>query len=400
VTESQEGEQTSHTKSSEDNQQPMHTTQTMEGERINSDRWLSEYQRECPETPVLTFASAIFLDDDLIPSIASMSAQTETEERVSTHDSITDHETPLSPKEAGATYPSSDEVDAKSTTSSDDELDATLFSSVDSIIEFKSIHDDDLQTETSSVSPEPAVAAPPSSNEVDAKSTTSSTDEMNLIRSRSVDSVIEFKLAHDPHTVTPPLSPEQEVAASLSADEADVKPASLLRFDSRDKIESIPLMPRIEFIPQTETPRLSPEHDTKAVETSKSPPAATEYVDTAGKWDVLSERGAKGNHYSGNKRYRNLVCKIQPLYKGNIPKTTKTKLSKLIVECVNEYGGHFLKKEKQGRYLKMTTLKSMKKTSQALRERQFKWTTIDVDDEVEKHHYQLALSIVNQGKTA
>lgn len=92
--------------------------------------------------------------------------------------------------------------------------------------------------------------------------------------------------------------------------------------------------------------------------------------------DVLSGRGGKSNHHSGNKRYRQVVAEMKQKYRGTSTKTDKTALSRAIVDYVNGYGGRFLKKDsKLGKYVVMTKAEARKKTSQALRETKvLKWT--------------------------
>jgi hypothetical protein len=92
-------------------------------------------------------------------------------------------------------------------------------------------------------------------------------------------------------------------------------------------------------------------------------------------WDILSGRGGKSNHHSGNKRFRQVVAEMKAKYKTTDTKTDKTALSKAIVEYVNGYGGRFLKKDAgQSDYRVMTKAEARKKTSQALREtKELKW---------------------------
>jgi hypothetical protein len=101
-----------------------------------------------------------------------------------------------------------------------------------------------------------------------------------------------------------------------------------------------------------------------------------------------------GNNHTGNKRYRNFVSKIRPLYKGT-SKGIKTKLSKLILEGVEEYGGRFVKEYEPGRYSEMNKEEARDKISQALREKPYKWT--DGEGDVEKRFEEEARRIVEQG---
>lgn len=150
-------------------------------------------------------------------------------------------------------------------------------------------------------------------------------------------------------------------------------------------------------------PTLSPEHEAeeeKKPSAVKSPPTVPAkpaktsstrskstgrvYVTEVLQWDILSERGGKANHHDGNKRYRKVVTEMKSQYRGIATKQDKTQLSRTIVAYVSNYGGRFLKKDKNGRYFEMTPAEARKKTSQALREtKQLKWTQVDVQDKVE-----------------
>jgi hypothetical protein len=100
------------------------------------------------------------------------------------------------------------------------------------------------------------------------------------------------------------------------------------------------------------------------------------YVDKVLEWDVLCGRGGKSNHWSGNKRYRQVVSEMKAMYKNQDDKSAKTDLSRAIVDYVCNYGGRFLKKEGYTeRYYVLTRAEARKKTSQALREtKEPKWT--------------------------
>jgi hypothetical protein len=100
------------------------------------------------------------------------------------------------------------------------------------------------------------------------------------------------------------------------------------------------------------------------------------YVDSIGEWDVLCGRGGRSNHHPGNKRYRHVVSETKLLYKNTEAKTTKTEMSRAIVEHVCAYGGRFIKKEEStGRFFVLTKAEARKKTSHALREaKDLKWT--------------------------
>jgi len=150
-----------------------------------------------------------------------------------------------------------------------------------------------------------------------------------------------------------------------------------------------------------EEPTLSPEHEAEEQREPSAPVApiargkpeavasrakknAREYVTDVHQWDILSERGGKANHHEGNKRYRKVVSEMKAQYRDTAAKTDKTDLSRSIVAYVHNYGGRFLKKDKNGRYYVMTMAEARKKTSQALREtKQLKWTDVDVQDHVD-----------------
>lgn len=86
--------------------------------------------------------------------------------------------------------------------------------------------------------------------------------------------------------------------------------------------------------------------------------------------------GGKSNHWSGNKRYRQVVSEMKAMYKHQDDKSAKTDLSRAIVDYVCNYGGRFLKKEGvSNSYYVLTRAEARKKTSQALREtKEPKWT--------------------------
>ena len=100
------------------------------------------------------------------------------------------------------------------------------------------------------------------------------------------------------------------------------------------------------------------------------------YVETIRDTDVLCGRGGRSNHHPGNKRYRHVISEMKLMYKKTEAKSTKTDLSRTIVDHVCRYGGRFIKKEEStGRYYVLTRGEARKKTSQALRENKvLKWT--------------------------
>eukprot|EP00543_Licmophora_paradoxa_P001442 CAMPEP_0202458878 /NCGR_PEP_ID=MMETSP1360-20130828/28637_1 /ASSEMBLY_ACC=CAM_ASM_000848 /TAXON_ID=515479 /ORGANISM="Licmophora paradoxa, Strain CCMP2313" /LENGTH=415 /DNA_ID=CAMNT_0049079629 /DNA_START=185 /DNA_END=1432 /DNA_ORIENTATION=- len=85
--------------------------------------------------------------------------------------------------------------------------------------------------------------------------------------------------------------------------------------------------------------------------------------------DCLLGRGGRSNHHPGNKKYRQEVLILQGWYKSS-QKNEKTDLSQLLVEKVHEYGGRFLKQEKDGsgKWYIVTNIVARRKCSQALRE--------------------------------
>lgn len=91
--------------------------------------------------------------------------------------------------------------------------------------------------------------------------------------------------------------------------------------------------------------------------------------------DVLCGRGGKSNHHPGNKRYREVISRMKSGYRQIGNKTAKTDLSRAIVDHVYQYGGRFLRYDKDtNKYIVLTPSEARKKTSQALREaKDVKW---------------------------
>ena len=119
--------------------------------------------------------------------------------------------------------------------------------------------------------------------------------------------------------------------------------------------------------------------DEEDVEPIDLGPVVRKYInaDAVTEWDVLSERGGRGNHHPGNIRYREKVREMKPEYE-NACKTRKTEIAEEIVEYVHsQHSGRFLKKDEDGHYYVMTDLESRRKASQALREKS-KMTNISV----------------------
>ena len=105
-------------------------------------------------------------------------------------------------------------------------------------------------------------------------------------------------------------------------------------------------------------------------------PAGRIYVDKVRQEDVMCGRGGRSNHHSGNKRYRQVISDLKMMYRKTEDKTTKTDLSRAIVEHVCHYGGRFIRLDKKvGRYYILSMADARKKTSQALRDsKELKWT--------------------------
>jgi hypothetical protein len=75
------------------------------------------------------------------------------------------------------------------------------------------------------------------------------------------------------------------------------------------------------------------------------------FVETIRDTDVLSGRGGKSNHHTGNKKYRQSILEMKINYCNIQSKAEKTGISKHIVAGVLNYGGRFLKLDNStGRY--------------------------------------------------
>jgi hypothetical protein len=92
--------------------------------------------------------------------------------------------------------------------------------------------------------------------------------------------------------------------------------------------------------------------------------------------DVICERGGKSNRHDGTKRYRGIIEKFKPEYQAFTAKTDKTNLSRKIISQIQGSGGRFLKKDDHsGHYFVLNAIETVKKVSQALREKKvLKWT--------------------------
>lgn len=88
--------------------------------------------------------------------------------------------------------------------------------------------------------------------------------------------------------------------------------------------------------------------------------------------DVLLGRGGLTNSWSGNKKYRDLVESVKPMYDECKTKEQKKEVSILLLGWVKDYGGRFLSRVEDAagkeRYVLASYDASRKKASQALRE--------------------------------
>lgn len=80
--------------------------------------------------------------------------------------------------------------------------------------------------------------------------------------------------------------------------------------------------------------------------------------------DVICGRSGPAQKHAGNKMYRTLVSWNKPLYVA-CPTADKIKISRSIVDAIQEQGGRFLELNRQwGAYEEMATKKAIEKTSQ------------------------------------
>jgi hypothetical protein len=98
-----------------------------------------------------------------------------------------------------------------------------------------------------------------------------------------------------------------------------------------------------------------------------SQPAESDGNIVATDLDVLLGRGGLTNQHTGNKRFRTIVLEYQPEYLGLRSRAKKSRISKSIVERINNSGGRFLK-EVDGVWTEVSFDVAAKKASQALRE--------------------------------
>jgi hypothetical protein len=84
--------------------------------------------------------------------------------------------------------------------------------------------------------------------------------------------------------------------------------------------------------------------------------------------DVVLGRGGRSNHHAGNKQYRTEVENLQQWY-NHSARSEKQNLSQCLVNCIQSYGGRFLKLDKDvGRWCIVSNSVARRKASQALRE--------------------------------
>jgi len=97
--------------------------------------------------------------------------------------------------------------------------------------------------------------------------------------------------------------------------------------------------------------------------------------------DVLLGRGGQTNNHPGNRRYREEVLKVKPMYHDCTTKLEKFDVSKLLMEYVHHYGGRFLSKDDStGHWCIACPKKARQKCSQALREE--KWGSNSFEEAV------------------
>jgi len=100
-----------------------------------------------------------------------------------------------------------------------------------------------------------------------------------------------------------------------------------------------------------------------------SSPAVKEFVLVPTDLDVLLGRGGKTNNHPGNKRYREEVLTVKPMYHDCTTKPEKKNVSELLMAYVHHYGGRFLSKDcRTGHWYIACPKTARKKCSQALRE--------------------------------
>jgi len=120
----------------------------------------------------------------------------------------------------------------------------------------------------------------------------------------------------------------------------------------------------------TKRPKYSPRGRTARRQKKK------DYVAYITRFDVLCERGGKGNNHPGNKAYLDLVEDAKPIYQS-LPKAKsankeKAEISEQIVQQIHNSGGRFLEMEKDAngkkQYYALSKEEARKdKVSQALR---------------------------------
>jgi len=180
--------------------------------------------------------------------------------------------------------------------------------------------------------------------------------------------------------------------ATISLDNPSIQPDNKVneRSSALEILKNMGIMEKTENSVQTEIRKqfgdsTNERQSAMPLRRPMTPPSAKETVtpesdqlpdEAIQEWDILSGRGGKSNHHTGNKRFRQVVDEMKSKYRTTNVKTDKTALSKAIVDYVEGYGGRFLtrKNAKPGHYRIMAKAESRKKTSQALREtKELKW---------------------------
>lgn len=91
-------------------------------------------------------------------------------------------------------------------------------------------------------------------------------------------------------------------------------------------------------------------------------------------YDVLCGRGETINSHAGNRLFRQYVSERKLRYNlANYEE--KTEITREILDIIASKGGRFLKKEGK-EWVEVSDSKAMKKTSQALREKNYKWQRV------------------------
>jgi len=229
--------------------------------------------------------------------------------------------------------------------------------------------DEELGSKRSTLSPPAGEAPPAKKKKVDFAPSVASRQEAPstvlspLVASTSVMSRVAARTGSIvPHpTVPPPLLPlRPEVSAPV------LVPAAALSSHARS-VASPPVP-----IPSFTAARQPDAQQSAAAPSSQPRPIfLRDDLRAFRDEDVLFGRGGLSNHHAGNKRYREEVDRLKPLYQAkNLTKKEKTNLRDQLVDTVRGYGGRFLKynAEGGGRWEEVPLSQARKKASQALRE--------------------------------